>query len=203
MTQAPAGRDVKIALSGFDATVTSYIPVYGYETVYVDNGPWYRRRGRHRGWGGYYATSTSETFVPHVQTSTAYVRRAEEIFEENGFIVRATPARYNVEVRFEGPFVSSGEAAAEWAWMICSLLSAEYATQTWTAKLKIYDNQSGRVIHARTYRQKFEDVVWSPLFFVGFAGYTENTYNFMQDWCLSTLTDQALADATAFLAGRK
>ena len=35
MTRAPEGRDVKVALSGFAATITEYIPVYGYETVYA------------------------------------------------------------------------------------------------------------------------------------------------------------------------
>ena len=44
MTSAPEGRDVKVALSGFAAMLTEYIPVYGYETVYVDHG-WYGRRG--------------------------------------------------------------------------------------------------------------------------------------------------------------
>jgi len=59
------------------------------------------------------------------------------------------------------------------------------------------------VLFHHDYGQKFEDVVWSPIFFIGLAGYTENTYNFMQCWCLSALTDQVCADATSFLAGRQ
>ena len=84
--------------------------------------------------------------------------------------------------------------------MLCSVLSAEYATQTWTAKLRVYDAKSGRVLLTKDYSQKYEDCVWSPLFFIGLAGCTENTYNFMQSWCLTALTDRTVADATAFLA---
>jgi len=201
MTRAPEGKDVKVALSGFAATITEYIPVYGHETVYVDDG-WYGRRGRRAWYGGHFVTSTSETFIPQIKASEAFLRRAQAHLEENGFLLRASPADFTVDVSFDGPFVTASEQAVEWTWMICSILSAEYSTQTWTAKLKVYDNKTGRIVFHRDYSQKFEDVVWSPLFFVGLAGYSENTYNFMQSWCLSALTDRACADATAFLAGK-
>jgi len=200
MTRAPDGKDVKLSVSGFAATITEYIPVYGYQTGYVDGG-WYGRRGRRGGWyGGHYVTTTTETLIPQIKASEAFLRRAQAHFEEQGFLLRAAPADYTVDVTFDGPFITASEQAVEWAWMLCSILSAEYSTQTWTAKLNIYDNKTGRIIFHRDYKQKFEDVVWSPLFFVGLAGYTENTFNYMQSWCLSALTDRACADATAFLA---
>ncbi len=198
LSHAPEGRDLKVAVSGYAATVTTYIPVYGYQTSYVDHG--YYGRGR-RGWGGgHYATSTSETLVPQVQASEAYLSRARMLFEDAGFLLRVPSVDYTVEVTFDGPFVKSDERAVEFAWMFLSVLSAEYATQTWTAKLRIHDAKTGRMLFTRDYRQKFEDVVWSPLFFIGLAGYEENTFNFMQNWCLGVLTDQTVADATAFLS---
>lgn len=200
MTRAPEGKDVKVAVSGFAATITEYIPMYGYETTYVDGG-WYGRRGRRAGWyGGHYVTTTRETLIPQVKPSEAFLRRARDHFEENGFLLRAAPAEYTVEVTFDGPFITSDEQAVQWAWMLCSILSAEYSTQTWTAKLNVYNNKTGRIVFHRDYKRKFEDVVWSPLFFVGLAGYTENTFNYMQSWCLSALTDAACSDATAFLS---
>lgn len=202
MTRAPEGRDVKVALSGFAALLTEYIPVYGYETVYVDRG-WHGRRGRRGGWyGGHFETATTETLIPQTRANEAFRMRAQSILEENGFLLRATPSDYTVDVTFEGPFVSSSETAAEWAWMLCSVLTTEYSVQTWTAKLKVYDNKTGRVIFHEDYSQKYEDLVFSPLFFIGLAGYTENTYNYMQNWCLTALTDRAMAAATAFLAQR-
>jgi hypothetical protein len=204
MTRAPEGRDVKVALSGFSAILTEYIPVYGYETVYVDHG-WHDRGPRRRGgwYGGHYEMATTETLIPQTRSNEAYRLRAQATLEENGFLLRATPSDYTVDVTFAGPFVSSSETAAEWAWMLCSILTTEYSVQTWTAKLKVYDNKTGRVIFHEDYSQKYEDLVFSPLFFVGLAGYTENTFGYMQNWCLTALTDRAMASATAFLAQRK
>ena len=203
MTRAPEGRDVKVALSGIAALLTEYIPVYGYETVYVDHG-WYGRRGprgRRGGWyGGHFETATTETLIPQTRANEAFRLRAQATLEENGFLLRATPAEYTVDVTFEGPFVSSSETAAEWAWMLCSVLTTEYSVQTWSAKLKIYDSKTGRVLFHEDYSQTYEDLVFSPLFFVGLSGYAENTFTYMQNWCLTALTDRAMAAATAFLA---
>ena len=198
MVHASPGRDIKLALSGFAATVTEYVPVYGSETVYVTgrHGHYGRRRGW---WGGHYVTSTSETLLPQVRQSEVFLERARSRFEENGFLLRASPADYTVDVTFAGPFVTSGERTAQAAWMLLSALSADYAVQTWTAKLRIYDNRTGRLVFHREASQKYQFVAWSPLFFLGLAGCTENTYNYMQSWCLTALTDRMVADAGAFL----
>ena len=203
MSRAPEGRDIKVAVSGFAATVTTYIPVYGYQTVYVDHGPSYygpRRRVWH---GGHYETMTSETLVPQVNVTDAYLRRAQSLLEDSGFLLRAPQPDFTVETTFEGPFIRDDERAVEFAWMFLSVLSAEYSTQTWTAKLRIHDAKTGRVLLSQEYSQKYEDCVWSPLFFIGLAGCTENSPNFMQNWCLGVLTDRVVADATAFLSKTK
>lgn len=202
MTRAPEGRDIKVAVSGFAATLTQYVPIRSYGTAYVNDGPYFYRHGHHRGWygGGHYQTVATETLVPQTAPNEAFLRRAQSHLEENGFLLRAPSTEYTVDVTFGGPFVTSEERSVQYAWMFLSVLSAEYSVQTWTAKLKVYDNKTGRVVFNKDYSQRFEDVVWSPLFFVGLAGYDENTFNFMQSWCLTALTDLALADATAFMA---
>lgn len=204
MTHAPAGRDIKVAVSGFAATLTQYIPIYSYGTAYVDDGPYFYRPGPgpHRGWygGGHYQTVTTETLVPQTSATDAFVRRAQSHLEENGFLLRAPSPDFTVDVTFGGPFITSDDRSVQFAWMFLSIFSAEYSVQTWTAKLKVYDNKTGRVVLSHDYSQRFEDVVWSPLFFIGLAGYEENTFNYMQSWCLTALTDRALADATALLA---
>ena len=202
MARAPEGRDVKVAVAGFAATVTDYIPVFGTQTVYVDHGPSVGRRGGRVWGGGHYETVTSETLVPQTRASDAFLRRAQTLLEDAGFLVRAPQPDYTVEVTFDGPFVRDDERAVAWAWMLLSVFSAEYATQTWTAKLRVYDAKTGRVLFTRDCVQKYEDCVWSPLFFIGLAGHTENTSGYMQGWCLTALTDQAVAAAAAFLAPR-
>ena len=200
LARAPEGRDVKVAVAGFAATVTDYVPVFGTQTVYVDRGPYVGRRGGRIWGGGRYETVTSETLVPQTRASDAYLRRAQTRLEDAGFLVRAPQPDYTVEVAFEGPFVRDDERAVACAWMFLSVLSAEYATQTWTATLRVYDAKTGRVLFAREGEQKYEHCVWSPLFFVGLSGCTENTFNFMQNWCLAALTDRMVAEAAAFLA---
>ncbi len=203
MSSLPGNREVKVALSGFAATITEYIPIYGYQTYYVNGGPMWGRHGR-RGWyPGHYETATTETLIPKISKTEVFRQRAQNLLEDSGFLLRASPADYNVDVTFEGPFISDDERSVEWAWMLCSVLSAEYSVQNWTAKMRIYDNKTGRVVFSRDYAQKYDNVAWSPLFFIGLAGYTRNTYNYMQSWCLTALTDRAMADATAFLVNGK
>ena len=114
-SRAPAGRDVAVAVSGFAATITTYTPIYGYQTVFVDDGPYFGPHGRRYYGGGHYRTMTSETLVPSVNASDAYLRRAQTHLEDAGFLLRAPSADYNVEVAFGGPFVRDRERAVEFA----------------------------------------------------------------------------------------
>ena len=197
---APQGQDVKIALSGFAATITDYIPVYGYETVMMHDGPYRGRRGRLYG-GWHMGTVTTETFVPSVRNTDEFLRRAQTSLEDAGYLVRAAPADYTVEVAFSGPYVTDGEMFAHFCWNVLSVFSADYDTQTWNAKLRIYDGKTGRIAFHREYEQRYAVTVWSPLPLIGLSGCTKNRYNSMQAWCLSALTDKATADAAAFLSG--
>ena len=119
MSRAPQGADVKVAVSGFAATITDYIPVYGHQTVYVDHGPYYGRHGFRYWGGGHYETVTSSTMVPQVRASDAFVTRAQNLLEDAGFLVRAPQPDYTLDVTFEGPFVRDDERAVEFAWLLC------------------------------------------------------------------------------------
>ena len=106
MSAAPKGKDITIALSGFAATITEYIPVYGYETVYVDRGV-YGRRGRRRGgwYGGHYETATTETLIPQTRANEAYRLRAQATLEENGFrnaVIKSVTAAYDKTLKMQG-----------------------------------------------------------------------------------------------------
>ena len=82
-----------------------------------------------------------------------------------------------------------------------SILSADYSVQTWTAKVKGYDNKTGKLVFHRDYSQRYEVAVWGPLPLLSPAGASKNTAKAMQSWCLTALTDRTTADVTAFLAG--
>lgn len=199
VTALPEGKEVSVKLQGFQATVTDYMAVYGYDTVWVSGRP----HGRY-GWRpGHYATVASSTYVPQVRTTDFFLSRASTGMESAGFVTKAQQPDYLVEVEFGGPFVTDSEYGVKALWMILSIFSADYSVQTWTAKLKIYDNKTGKMVFHHDYSQRYEVAVWGPLPIFSPAGSSKNTASAMQSWCLTALTDRTVADASAFLAGKK
>ena len=191
---AAGDREVNVQLSGFEANVTTYVPVYGYETYY--NYHYGHRRGGY--WGP--ATIMTETYVPHTSATTVFLDRATEMFETSGFNLKTDKPDYRVEVKFTGPFVTDEDRAVSAAWTILSLLSADYGVQAWTAKLSIYSVATGRLLLHQDYDERYQAVVWGPIPLFSPSGSDKTSRNAIQCWCLTALTDRAVADATAFLA---
>ena len=197
---ASAGNaDVKVQLSGFEAAVTTYEVLYGYETSYRYH-HYYGYRRNYGYWGP--STVMTETYVPQTRATSAYIDRATEILELNGFNPKTDKPEYRIEVKFGGPFVSDGDRAAEAAWTIFSLLTADYGVHTWTAKLKIYDVATGKLLMHYDYSERYSALVWGPIPLFSPAGSDKPSTNSMQNWCLTALTDRAMADATAFLSAQ-
>ena len=197
---ASAGNaDVKVQLSGFEAAVTTYEVLYGYETSYRYH-HYYGYRRNYGYWGP--STVMTETYVPQTRATSAYIDRATEILELNGFNPKTDKPEYRIEVKFGGPFVSDGDRAAEAAWTIFSLLTADYGVHTWTAKLKIYDVATGKLLMHYDYSERYSALVWGPIPLFSPAGSDKTSTNSMQNWCLTALTDRAMADATAFLSAK-
>ena len=69
------------------------------------------------------------------------------------------------------------------------------------ARLKITETASGRVVFSHDYEQEY--VAWSVGLVPIFSPLSAETVqaDYIQNWCLSALTDRAIADATAFLSG--
>ena len=193
-SESVQGRDIAVQLSGFDAVVTTYVPVYEYGTVFAGRPMSCRRRPVY-----YTATYANQTYVPQSSTTTAFAERAAETFEKGGYVLQSAAPKYRVEVKFGGPFVSDGDSAVAAAWSIFTVFTAGYGTQTWSAKLKIYDIASGKLVYHKDYSQKYEAIVWGPLPLFSPAGSSTISYGSMQSWCLSALTDTAVSDAMKYL----
>ena len=189
--------DIKVQLSGFEAAVTTYEVLYGYETSYRYH---YGYRRHYGYWGP--STVMTETYVPQTRATSAYIDRATEILELNGFNPKTDKPKFRIEVKFGGPFVSDGERAAEAAWTIFSLLTADYGVHTWTAKLKVYEVATGKLLMHCDYSERYSALVWGPIPLFSPASSDKTSASTMQGWCLSALTDRAMADATAFLAAQ-
>ena len=192
------GKDIAVQLAGFEATVTSYIPVYGYETINH-----FGYSGRHH--PGYWGTTTvqTETYIPQTSATSAFLDRATEALETSGFSLKTDKPQYRVEVKFNGPSVTDGDRMVTAAWVLLSALSADYAVQTWTAKLRIYDIASGKLLMNHDYTQRYQTVVWGPIPIFSPTGSSKTSGNAIQSWCLTALTDRAMADATACLTSLK
>lgn len=199
VTRAPQGRDVRVALSGFEATVTTFLPVHTQTTGW-HSGVGYDRHTR-RDFGGLHSeTWSSTTYIPQVNEDHTYVKQAADLLEAAGFILATTNAQYTVDVAFSGPVVTNGDRVAEGLWIICSLLSADYSAGEWTARLKIRETSSGRVVLMKDISQKCTVAVWGPIpVFSPLAAY-ESSENAMQAWTFGVLVDLAMAEATAYIA---
>ena len=196
VTALPKDKNVSVKIQGFAATVTDYMSVYSYDTVWVRGRP----HGRYGYTPGHYATVSSSTYVPQVRTTEFFLERARTSAEEAGFVTQAQQPDYLVDVTFNGPFVTDSEKGVKALWLLLSIFSADYSVETWTAKIKIYDNKTGKMVFHRDYSQRYEVAVWGPLPILSPAGSSKNTANAMQSWCLTALTDRVMADATAFLS---
>jgi len=146
--------------------------------------------------------STTE-YLPQTETTAVYRNRATDGLEHAGCILRAKDPQYRVEVRFEGPYDEPGDGWATFGWTVCTLLTADYGAQDWTAKLRIHDLKTGKLVYEKDHVQRYEAVVWGPIPFFSPLGSDCTSSHVMQDWCLTALTDVAVADALTFLSSVK
>ena len=197
----PSGKDVRVQLAGFDATVTTYDTAYGYGTATTFGGPYYAGRRGHY-YGGGFGTTTYQTteFIPRTEATSVYRNRAADTLERAGCILQTKDPQYRVEVRFEGPFSESGDGWATAGWIICTIFTADYGAADWSAKLKIHDMKTGKMIHEKDFTERDEAVVWGPIPIFSPASSTRNSASTMKDICLTALTDRAVAEAVSFLS---
>ena len=202
VSAAPAGRETRIALSGFEAEVTTYSAVHGYTTGWRC-APGYYRHGRYYGGGYYPSTYSTTTYIPHTIQTSAFVERAQDAFERGGYVVSESNAQYRVEVKFTGPAITDADRTVEALWLVLSVLSADYGVQSWSARLKVWDNAAGKVLMTNDYTERVQAVVWGPIPIFSPAGAEGADYNTLQMKALSALTDRAVADATAYISAAK
>ena len=198
LLQAPADTNVTVSVTGFDALRAFYRGVFTYDTVYV---PGYY--GRHYCRPGYVATVPSQHYIADAAPTDAFRVRALDLLERAGYVVGAPTPDWTVNVVFGGPAKDGGDMAAGAAWMIGTLFFCDYEAVSWTAQLRVRDNRTGRLVLSHDYVQRYETKVFGLIPLFGIASCQESSFDYMQSWCLSALTDRAVADVTAFLSGKR
>lgn len=189
-----AATNLTISVRGFAALLTEYEAVHGFQTVYVPGYCGYRYYHP-----GYYETVSVSTYMPQRRSTDMFLRRAVDTFEKTGIIVSDVNPDCIVEVSFDGPFVDSGDEVKRLAWNVFSVFFCDYSAVRWNAALRIRDARTGRLIHHRDLTQRYETNVFGliPLFGISSSKATDGAT--MQTWCLSALTDCAVADAVKSL----
>ena len=155
---------------------------------------------------GYIALLFIDVFTSHGQqvqvpdVRNLPLEKAIEILDDAGFPFVTADADCKVELSFSGPSESGGDMAKEFATVVFSIFTANYNVETWGANLKIRDAKSGKVLFRHEYTERASAAVWGPIpiFSPAFADATDSSV--LRSRALSSLTDRAMADATAFLA---
>lgn len=193
---AAAGSAVTntLSVSGFEALLTEYEAVNGFQTVYVP-GHYGRRHYR----PGYFEAVPVTTYVAQQRTTDMFLRRAQDDLEKAGFTLAVTNPDVLVDVAFTGPMRETNDAAVALAWELFSAFLCDYGAVSWSAKLRIRDARSGRLIFHHDYVQRYETNVFGLIPLFSISSCPETTASHMQTWCLAALTDRAVADAAAFL----
>ena len=192
---APAGTNVTLGVNGFAAMLTEYAVYQEFRTVYVPG-----HCGRRYVCPGSFETVPAVAYVPQTRQTDAYLRRAKDAFERAGFSVGATTPDWTVDVAFAGPVGTDADTFRQLAWEVGTLFLCDYAAASWTAQLRVRDNRTGRLVYHNDYVQRYETNVVGliPLFSISAA--SETSFAFMQNWCLSALTDRIVADVAAHFA---
>ena len=196
ISSAPSGTNVTVAVTGFAATLTDYATVHEFHTVYV---PGYVGRRYYR--PGYFETVPTVAYIPQSRQTDMFLRRARDEFEQAGFSVGASVPDWTIDVEFAGPIVTTGDSMKQLGWMLCTVFFCDYNTAVWTAKLRVRDNHTGRLVFHHDYAQRYETNSFGLIPLFGISACPDTSMSYIQSWCLGALTDQAVADASAFLAG--
>lgn len=191
---AGKAKEKTLSLAGFEALLTEYEAINGFQTVYVPGH--YGRRYYHP---GYVQTVPVTSYVATKRSSDMFLRRAQDEFEKSGYSLAVASPDITVDVRFEGPIRGTGTELSQFCWRLFSAFLCDYEAVTWTAKLRIRDAKSGKLLFFHDYEQNYETNVFGLIPLFSISACPETSYAHMQSWCLAALTDRAVADATAYL----
>ena len=192
---AAASTNLTLTVRGFETVFVEKVPLFAYQTVYQ---PGYY--GRHHYHPGHFETVPVVDYIDENRESLEFRDQANDRLESAGFVLKANPADYIVEVKFTGPFEVEDDSASMRALLFFgSIMTFDRGSAEWRARLKIYDNRTGRLLFTRDYTENYSVTIFSPIPLFGPCGAYRTNANHMQSWCLTALTDKVTSEAAAFL----
>ena len=198
VTQAPAGKPITVKLSNYRTGVYDYVPVEGHEAMSNACAKASAEESKRQ-----QAAYVDLTMGWGLQNSASgrLVSRSIAELERKGYKIDRENAEYIIELKFENE--PDDHVLRQVGYMICTLFTAEKNEVDWKAHLAVYDSTYEKVLFSKDYEQNYQVTMWGPIPVASPACSKKNTDRAGNSWALTALSDRALADATAFIAGQK
>ena len=198
VTQAPAGKPITVKLSNYRTGVYDYVPVEGHEAM--SNACAQASAEESKRQQAAYVDSTMGWGLQNSASGRLVSRSIAEL-ERKGYKIDRENAEYIIELKFESE--PDDHVLRQVGYMICTLFTAEKNEVDWKAHLAVYDSAYEKVLFSKDYEQNYQVTMWGPIPVASPACSKKSTDRAGNSWALTALSDRALADATAFIAGQR
>ena len=196
--QAPSGKSVAVKLANFRTGVYDYKFVEGHETMQgaaevADVNKDFQQK----------YVDSSMSWMLQSSASGALVSRAMVELTRQGYTVDPAKAKYQIELAFKGPMLPDYDVLRQCGYYLCTLFTAENTKVTWSALLQVRNADTDEELFSKDYTQEYEIMTWGPLPLLSPCFSLKTSVTHANSWALTALTDVAISDATAFIAGRE
>ena len=196
VTRLPAGKSASVSLSGFEVELQKYVPVEGHEQMKTDSadrvdGPCVKA-----------SSATNVFFATRNTVSSKLMDRASIGLERKGFEIKTMKPQYVIDMKYEGPFDRDYDALKWFGLSLCTIFTADKNVETWTGRMRVFDYASKKLVFVRQYTNECAITVWGPIPIASPACHPQITCTACSSRALTAMTDEAIADASKFIADR-
>jgi len=189
------GKGIHVKLTNYRTGVYDYVTVEGHESMSTNETD-VLLVGQDR------ATQTDISWMMQYSAAGRLVSRSVAELKRKGYVIDIKKPQYILEVSFKGPSFPDYDVLRQLCYAVCTLFTAENMVVIWTSKLKVRDGATNEVLYEKDFEQKYDVTVWGPIPVASPACCSKISYDGANSWALTALTDQVVAEATAFIASR-
>ena len=196
VTRLPAGKTVSVSLSGFSVDLQKYVPVEGHEQMKTNSGD------RVDGPCVKASSATNVFYATRSTVSSKLMDRASIGLERKGFEIKTMKPQYVIDMKYEGPFDRDYDALKWLGLSLCTIFTADKNVETWTGRMRVFDYAAKKQLFVKHYTNECAVSVWGPIPIASPACHPRITCAACSSWALTAMTDEAIADASKFIADR-
>ena len=194
VARLPAGKTASVSFSGFEVELQKYVPIEGHEEMKTNkddrvDGPCVKDN-----------SATNVFYATRNTASRKLIDRASVGMERKGFDIKTMNPDYVIDMKYEGPFDRDYDAFKWLGLSICTIFTADKNVETWTGRLRVFDHASKKAIFEKHYTNEYSVAVWGPIPVASPACHPKITCTACSSAALTAMTDEAIADASKFLA---